>query len=161
MKIKVKNKSKTYILLAVVLLIWGIVGYKLISALNPEAVPQQTAANYEVAFKPKNEIIEDTFTLKGVERDPFLGKMIKPEKEVKKKITGIKKSISPVPEKQLAFSGTVSDKTSKEKIFFIQIDGVQQLMSPGQIINGVKLISGNEQQVIVSSNGKRKVIKRN
>ena len=76
-----KTKKKTYLLLVLVVAVWGTIGYKVVSALNPELpeIKQQSFVE-NINFKIDTKV--DTFSVKLVNRDPFLGTLLK--KEVKK-----------------------------------------------------------------------------
>jgi len=67
------KKGKTYLLIAVVLGIWGTIGYQVYSKLSPDETPI-LATNSSISFSPKQEITKDTFSISATHRDPFLGK---------------------------------------------------------------------------------------
>ena len=152
-----KNKTKTYILLVAVLAIWGIIGFKILSTLNPEA-PKMVAQDDTARFSPKAIVNAETFTIQLAERDPFLGTLY-----AKKKINTNPKTIIPkeafvwIP---LLYHGTVSKQNSEEKICVLSINGQQQIMKVGQEVNEVKLLKANNTEVLVSYKGKRKTIQK-
>ena len=82
--LELKNKTKTYVLLVLVLGVWGTVAYKIVAALNPELpeMPQQAlrlSNNYRMDTK------RDTFSIQRVNRDPFLGTLERPVTPKKRK----------------------------------------------------------------------------
>ncbi len=149
-----KNKTKTYILLALVLGVWGAIGYRIVSTINPSA-PDVAQQNFEVSFSPKTNIEVDTFSIRVVNRDPFLGTLLvknKPKKTIRKTV---QPKITWLP---VLYHGSISKQNTKTKVFIISVSGQQNLMKIGQTINGVKLIRGNNNSVTVSYKGARKTI---
>lgn len=148
-----KNKTKTYLLLALVLAIWGIIGYKIISATNPTS-PITERLQTDATFTPKIKKEIDTFSIKTVNRDPFLGTLL-----VKKRTkTERPKLQASIVWKPITYHGTISNKSGNAKVFIVSIDNQQHLMKPGQTINEVKLIKGNNNSVLFSYKGSRKTI---
>ncbi len=150
-----KNKTKTYILLVAVLGIWGIIGYKILSAFGPEK--EVLNDTFQVtAFKPKTSEEIDTFSVKTVSRDPFLGTLTKKKKPIVKQ-----KKVIPKPEFKwvpIIYHGAISNKSSKSQIFVVSINGKQHLMKIGQEVDGVKLKSAITKNIVVTYKGKRKTI---
>ena len=67
-----KNKAKTYSLLLGVLVIWGIIGFKIVATLNPD-VPELVQQDDTVLFSPQKAQAIDTFSINPSQRDPFFG----------------------------------------------------------------------------------------
>lgn len=138
-------------LLGGVLLIWGIIGFKIYSALAPEA--ETLALMEDVTFSPKKTIQRDTFTIKADYRDPFLGTFVSSKKNVVK--TPKKKTIN-FP--QIGYTGLITDQETKKHIFFVTIAGKQHLMQKGQQQNEVTLVSGSSKRIRVRYKGVLKTI---
>ena len=150
-----KSKTKTYVLLVAVIAIWGIIGFKIVSTINPEA-PEVNRQNDMIAFTPKKEVLMDTFSIQLVERDPFLGTLlVDKQKNSKPKFSMPTDTLTWIP---IIYHGTVSKRDSKERIFVISIDGQQQVMKVGQELKGVRLIRVTDKEVVVSYKGARKTI---
>lgn len=145
-----KKEKKTYLLLVIVLAIWGVLGFQIFKAVNPSEDVLPIYANTEKIdiIKPKKR---DTFSLLANYRDPFLGIMPKSNTPKKKKIQPKKEAL---PEKSIAYTGFITEGKSGNKVFFLTIEGQQQILSKNQEFNGVKLLSGNAEKVRVKSNGK-------
>lgn len=151
-----QNKSKTYILLIGVLIIWGVLGFKIVSAVNPN-VPVPESHNMSMAFNPKMVKELDTFSIKGVHRDPFLGTLEK--KRVAK--TNVKVSIKKeLLWKPIQYHGTIAKKDSKTNLFIVTIDGSQYLMKIRQTIDEVKLIKGNDENIVLNYKGQNKAFQK-
>ncbi len=147
-----QNKTKTYILLAFVLGIWGVIGYKIISPINP-AVPNMANSEFNKSFTPKVNTVLDTFSIQTTDRDPFLGTLNTKKKSVIKKI---KK-----PETvwvTILYHGSVNRQASENKVFVVSINGEQHLMKTGQTINDIKLISGTTKEITIAYKGDIKTI---
>ena len=143
-----KNKKNIYFLLPAVLLVWGLLVYKIIGGLNPSA--QETKSIESIGqFKPKK--IEQTtpFTIKADYRDPFLGTFEKKKRKVtkRKNIPTVKKPSIPFP--TIVYKGIVSPKSNNEKVFLIIVNGQQHMFKRSSVFNAVKLLSGNAQEITV------------
>ncbi|ULC57931.1 hypothetical protein MBM09_08355 [Flaviramulus sp. BrNp1-15] len=149
-----KNKTKTYVLLAAVLGIWGVVGYKIISTINPPE-PEIVTQNFDMAFSPNINTQVDTFSIQKVNRDPFLGTFLGSNKKKSTQKTSNKSKENWVP---VIYHGSISKQNTKNKVFIVSINGQQYPMKMGQSINEVKLIKGNSDNILVSYKGERKTI---
>jgi len=146
-----KNKKSIYILLPVVLLIWGLVIYRLFD-FTADDIPDGTPLNFKVkplAIKPK-----DTFSINVNYRDPFLGKMYLPvqgKKTIKKASTT--KQTPPLIWPSIVYKGIVSDNKNKKKVFMLIISGQTFLMSEKDTQLDVHLTGGNREYITVRFQG--------
>lgn len=147
-----KNKTKTYILLALVIGIWGVLGYQIVSTINPET-PEIVAQDIDVSFNPKHQQKKDTFSVQTVDRDPFLGILHKPEVNRSKQNTKSDFVWQPI-----IYHGSISKQNDKSKIFVVSINGQQYLLKIGQKINDIILVSGNTKTIVVGYKNHRKTI---
>ncbi|MFD0862237.1 hypothetical protein ACFQ1M_08445 [Sungkyunkwania multivorans] len=141
-----KGKTKTYILLVIVLGIWGTVGYKFFDALNPDS-PSIAQQDFTADFRPKELKPLDTFGITADYRDPFLGNFQKQQHT-------IKKNIPTMPSEQVSwpmvtYKGFVSGATKTEKVFLIQIQGQQHLIRKNEVVADMKLLQGNAKVVTI------------
>lgn len=155
MYLKMKKNQKTYILLTVVLAIWGILGFKVIKTVNPDS-DQNAEAVVSEKFKPMEFKERDTFSIVAHYRDPFLGTLPKSLKPKKPKRTLQKKDT--LPKREILYTGFIAESSSGHEIFFLTIDGHQQLMAKNEVFRKVKLLSGDPEKVRVHFNGKTKTI---
>jgi type II secretory pathway component PulC len=141
-----KKNKKTYLLLGAVLVIWGVLGFKIIEAINPSeeliAMVKLPTTNFGVAAKKR-----DTFSITANYRDPFLGTMPKTKKPKKSKKKVVKKVET--PKKNIAYAGSVAENGSNKRLFFISIEGQQHIMSQGETVAEVKLVTGNQENIKV------------
>ncbi|NAY93515.1 hypothetical protein GTQ34_16530 [Muricauda sp. JGD-17] len=144
---------KTYVLLGVVLLIWGIIGFKLLGAFSPETEPSSKVRVSE--YKPAKTVERDTFSLIADYRDPFLGTL----PQVKSKDQSLKKKKKPIVQfPRIFFTGLVSGGQAKENIFFVTIDNRQYLMRKGDIKEGITLVKGSPNSIRVHYQGLHRTI---
>ena len=149
-----KNKTKTYVLLVAVIAIWGIIGFKIMSTLNPD-VPKVSQQD-TVFFTPKTEMEEEVFSIQSFDRDPFLGSLnIQKKPEVVLKTKQIKE---PLVWPLVIFQGTISKQENKEKTCVISINGQQYIMKAGHSRDGVKLLNVKSSEITVSYKGQKKTI---
>nr|WP_298793792.1 hypothetical protein [uncultured Allomuricauda sp.] len=146
------KNTKTYILLGAVLLIWGIIGFKVFSAMSPE--PEAPVLADNVNFKPKEQVKKDTFSILADYRDPFLGTL--PPSKKKSKTKGVAKPKVQLPD--ISYTGLVSDQNTKNHIFFVTISGNQYLMRKGNTQAEVTLVSGSSKSIRVRYKGIVKTI---
>ena len=146
------KQAKTYGLLALVLMIWGVIGFKVVNTLSPD--PELPSVQEQVFDAPKTRIKKDTFRLYANYRDPFLGTLPKSQKKaVKKVVKKIEK-----PKKNIVYDGMVSQSGSGSALFFVTIDGQQHIMSLKQEVEGVRLLKGSAQRVRVRYDGNSQTI---
>ena len=149
-----KSKTKTYLLLVLVLAIWGAIGYQILSAVNPEK-EKVVNQDFVATFSPKTEMKIDTFSIETANRDPFLGTLL--VKKTSKKI-GSKLKQPPLVWKPITYHGNISNQNKKAVVYVISIEGHQYLMKIGQIVKEIKLINGTNKQVQLSYKGIIKTI---
>jgi len=149
-----KNKKNIYILLPAVLLVWGLLGYRIFSTVNPSIKKQQTVAASN-NFKPQLLQESETFTINADYRDPFLGtvaqKKISKTKKIAKTIT--KKPKVPFP--SIMYKGLVSSKKKNQQVFLISINGQQFFFKKNSTKNEVKLLRGSSKQVVLQFQGQQ------
>jgi len=145
-----KNKKAIYILLPIVLFIWGTVAYQFFSFSDNDT--DITDASHNFAVKPLKIKERDTFTINVNYRDPFLGKMYAPNTSHTVKHHTSKKiavPVEPVIWPQIQYKGIVSDTKDKTRIFMLIINGKTCLMKKGEIQNDVLLKDGNRLSIDV------------
>ncbi len=142
-------------LIGAVLLVWGIIGYRIISAVSPDTT-QINEQEFRVNFNPQKQVELDTFSVQTVNRDPFLGTLQSNKKIIKKK-TVISKTDLVWP--TVIYQGIMKDKyTSAEQIFIVSVNGKQGLLKKGKAFDDVTIIKGNKKELTVKYKGKLKTI---
>ena len=153
-----KNKRNTYLLLGVVMIIWGLILYKMIHTLYPREEHSATRV-LGVSFKATPIQEQDTFSIAIHERDPFLD-VFRPKRiqHKPKRSTSVRIREENVPQLAIAFSGMITDTKSKARIFFVTINGQQHLMKIDEEIADVKLIRGSEDAIRIRHKNKLRTI---
>ena len=146
-----KNKIKTYVLFAAVIVIWATIGFQILSALNPE-LPENTEMTHVPDFRPMSIKEIDTFSVSAVDRDPFLGTIT--NKEIAK--APIKKMSKPLKWKPLVYHGSIG--TGKEAVYIVTIGNKQRPMKKGQVMDTIELLGGDQKHIVLKSRHERKTI---
>lgn len=152
-----KGKVKTYALLIAVLVVWGILGFKVLDTIKPKQseIEQNRITTWSA---PKVNFVDDKFLIQYIERDPFLGTLYN-----KGKVNAPTKEKHPrntlvwIP---ILYHGAISKQGSKEKVYVISINGMQQIIKLGQVINEVKLIRATNKEIMVEFKGKIKTFEK-
>ncbi|XLS30049.1 hypothetical protein ACJD0Z_04310 [Flavobacteriaceae bacterium M23B6Z8] len=147
-----KNKRNTYLLLVLVLAIWGIIGYRIVGALAPDDT-EITKPVITAEFNPKPIQERERFSISSYNRDPFLGTIkVKKTHKPQKQVNTTAPKEEPWPD--IRYAGRVGDSESEEDIFFIYINDTQHLFTNGFETNGVKLLKGDASGVMLRFKGK-------
>jgi hypothetical protein len=145
-----KSKKSIYVLLPLVLFIWGLLIYQFFSYSSAESNFSEIQPSID--FKPSELTKVDTFSFDVNYRDPFLGKMykdFKKEKSVELKKTNSKPVVNFVwPD--IKYKGIVSDMKDTKRVFLITINGKNFLMKAGETQNEVTLKKGDKNRVTLS-----------
>jgi hypothetical protein len=153
-----KNKKGIYILLPLVLGIWGTVLYQFFSFGDQEE-QINTASFDSVNLSPLKKFAADTSEIDVNFRDPFLGgsyqpastnntSNVRPVKTVKKVKPQVKVK-EPLVWPDIKYKGIVSDTKNKNKVFMLVINGRTFLMKIGSTENEVTLVDGDRETIDV------------
>ena len=161
----VKNKKLTYLLICAVAGVWGIIVYQLFLKDRGEdfvprtAMPKQKHEPYD-QYLPKT----DTFKLVLNYRDPFIDKMTSSIKEspvAVKTLPAIKPSIAapPINWSSIRYTGRFVNPVSKKAVVIVTLNGKEQMMETGMVVDGVKLLKITLDSIMVSWQGNQKYIR--
>ncbi len=139
-------------LLIVVIMVWGAIGFKIWSGLNNH-VAEQIVQNSIEEFSPKNTIVADAFSIQEVSRDPFLGTIKRKASTPKKRI--FKQPIEWIP---IVYKGLIKNTKTKQQVYVVQINNMEHLLKRGNVIEGVTLIKGDSKNIVVGYKGAQKTI---
>ncbi|PWH83987.1 hypothetical protein DIS18_05415 [Algibacter marinivivus] len=143
--------------MATVIIVWGIIGYKIINGMSPDASPLKVQ-EFNNAFKPKALAEVDPFYIQDVEVDPFLGTLASVKK--KQNPRKLAADLKPKPSKIISYGGIVKKQKSSEQVFVVNINNSQYLLKKGQVADSIKLIRGNIKEIVVRYNNISQTIKR-
>lgn len=148
-----KSKKNLYFLVPAVLIIWSLIGYRIYKAIASPKTPTNIVINNS-EFKPTKINTTKPYNIKANYRDPFLGTMARSSK--KKKATS-KKTKEVVVFPKIVYKGMIAPKTkNKPAVYLIQINGKQNFLKVNAIIDEVKLIKGNNKEVVLEYKKTRK-----
>lgn len=161
-----KNKLLSSILIPMVILIWGIIIFKIIKHINNSEVP--TLATYSFTKTSSHETTKDTLTLILNYRDPFLNGIARGTtiSEGNNNLTG-DKSVLFTPAKPLAkfpdikYSGMVINSKNKQKTGLLKIENKDFLVKDGELAGRVKVFKLFTDSVIVVSNREKRTFYKN
>lgn len=145
-----KAKKSLYLLFPLVVIIWGLLIYKVVGAISAEPKP------VESVVLPSTRNIErvktDTFSLNPLNRDPFLGHLYR---KPKPKLTK-----NPVPKQiewpAIEYSGLISATGKKSKIHILRVNGKEFLIEEGKVAAEIKVLNSEDSAVILQYKGDRK-----
>jgi len=147
-----KRKGTSKILIVVVVLIWGVLGFQLWDSFSGD---QDTSVQTNtIGYKKPVYNKREKFDLIPSDRDPFLGTLYR-----KSKASTGSKSKTQKEEIQwptINYVGIVSDTQAKSPIFIVSINGTQHLLSRGEQVTEIQLVKGSAEQVTLVYKGVRK-----
>ena len=161
----------TYILLAGVVVVWGLIFVRIYNSMfsGNESVltakPQLGKVNYTST--------RDTFELIANYRDPFLGGMPRVERSMTEQSPSVAVRPKPapvvkVPEPEvvidwsvISYIGLIKNPATSKHVSLMLIKGNEYMMAEGETRADVKLIKNCKDSVKVLYSGKEKFIKRN
>ncbi|MBB2145793.1 hypothetical protein GM921_09865 [Pedobacter sp. LMG 31464] len=163
-----KNKKVMYGLLVVVVIVWGIIGYRVFMASGSQELPPVQAA------LPKREYVQlinhenDTVNLDLAYRDPFSvanGDFIA---EAAGNAVGLK---NPAPAllmprtgvnwSTIQYMGYITNPDTKLKVVLISLNGKDLMLAEGQSLNGLRLIKYTGDSVKIEYQKESKYLKLN
>lgn len=151
-----KNKATLYLLVVIVLGIWGVIGYKLIVAFSGKGGQKNLQNELSSNQIVLSSIEKPSFSITPPERDPFLGGLYV-KKTIKKKPTKRKPQIQ-LQWPDIVFKGLVSDKGAKKRVFLIDVNGESHFTEIGEMINTkLRLVKGDNQKVKIALEKEKKV----
>jgi|TARA_B110000046_G_C13026081_1_gene414214 hypothetical protein len=148
------KQQKTYGLLIAVLVIWGVIGYQIYIRLNPPT-PEFETNQIQTRFQRKQAVKQSFYALNKEYRDPFLGRFPK-KKTVRKKTIISKKLTTPFPNVQ--YNGIIEGNGHKS--YILTVNRKQEIIKLGQVFQGIKLIKGTKNEILVKfENETKKIVK--
>lgn len=159
-----KNKKLTYFLGLLVVMVWGIIIYRVFDASSGSDDDTVQPVSSTPHKEPYNDfaITKDTTHLLLNYRDPF--GLIKQKDTVPLSVQrSFHKNIPLIPKPAfnwgfIRYSGYIRNPVSKKLITLISINGKNEMLSEGESKDQVKLIKNLRDSIKISFNGKTKFI---
>lgn len=142
----VKNKKTLYILVPLVVIVWGLIIYRICNNLKKPHDSDMTYRSVQTAMA-EDELVLDTFTIIANYRDPFLGKT-RTYRTISSN-TKSKKAESKRPQRirtrrirwpVIVYNGVISDESKGKNIALVSINNNSYLMKTGEINEEVTLL---------------------
>ncbi len=160
-----KNKKVTYLLLALVAVVWGLIIKEVLVRVNGD---NSNNFNYHktITNTAPTNLSLDTFSIVANYRDPFLGTIKRAPASKKKRIPSKKKTVkkpqpAPKPVTDWSFVQYYGLATKDgSSLAWMQLYGKSYHMKPGETNQNVKLLSINKDSIQVEFKGEKKFIKR-
>lgn len=157
-----KNKKVTYLLILVVLIVWGLIIYRIFQSVGDNESVEIITAPAKKEVYNDFEIRRDTTHLMLNYRDPFGLTKQKDTSNVKVGTALIKNRNVIKPAINWGFikySGYVRNPGTKKLIAIVKINGKSIMMSEGETMEKVKLIRNMRDSIKVGFSGATKFIK--
>jgi hypothetical protein len=157
-----KNKKMTYVLGLLVLLVWGMIIYRIFSSVNRDDNYKSNLINPSQK-EPYNDyaIKDDTTKLRLNYRDPFspAGHDTVPPITIKRSISTIKSLPQPAFNWSFVrYSGYIRNPDSKKLIAIMSINGKNTMLAEGETEGDVKLLKNMKDSVKISFKNQTKFI---
>lgn len=151
-----KSKRNTYLLLAGVLGIWGLIAYRFFAYATPD---ENESTPTPITAGPLPDFKKDTTAFNVSYRDPFLGTFYSEDrnKPAGKRASNIsrKPATEEVVWPLIVYKGLVSDSKDRQKIFMLGINGKTVLLKEKGSEQGVIVLSGDRKSVTLGYKGKK------
>ena len=130
-----------------VLIVWGLVIYRIIAALNPE-LPEIGPPSLNGLKDSPVKRDSFSFTMTRPLRDPFLGTITTTDTLKAEKVK------TKIPQKniEVTYKGIVMPTTLDDAVFVLQIKDRERLLKVGQSVDSVTLINGNANNISIKYN---------
>jgi hypothetical protein len=161
--------KKNYILLALVVAIWGYAMYSFFGGFNTGGSNNLVIKKTKLNSGNGSNFKVDTFSLLANYKDPFLSRPfvrntfsgIKPAGAiVKKKEVIVKVPEPPVDMSFISFVGLVRNPANNKKVALVSINNNQHMASEGEVINDVLFLKNAKDSIAVVFKSKTYYIKR-
>lgn len=156
-----QKKKIIYILMPIVILVWGFVFYQLygyfFSTPSYANTEEKTIINID-------EIKKDTFSIVANYRDPFLSqkKIQTTNHQVAVKTNGLttKKNSAPTVLKlpSIQYKGMIKNNNSEKRVAIVNIDGKERIVKEGTTLNELKVVKIEKETITVSFQDEQKTI---
>ncbi|MCB0401207.1 MAG: hypothetical protein KDD41_03930 [Flavobacteriales bacterium] len=160
-----KKKKIVYIMLPIILLVWGYVFFQFFSFFSSS--PNYAKADSDITVDI-DEIQADTFSIVANYRDPFLGdQKIKVtsghSSQTQKSNKQKPKQVTPVSEKKwpaLQYKGMIKNNQSKARVGILNINGHEQLVKEKQILSDVTVLEINKDFIQLQFQNEKKTLQK-
>lgn len=164
-----KNKKLLYILIPIVLLVWGVIIYRIFNVVNGSGSNEVRKSSF--VENTVNENLIDTFSIHPNYRDPFISKRAKKttfENKITSTVTKpdlIKKVanvVVPLSNKwpSIVYNGLIKNEKSNKQLALVQINGQSNILQLGNVAEGVELTKIFRDSIEVKFNLEKRFVRK-
>ncbi len=161
-----KGKKSIYILLPLNLLIWGYMAYKIYSVLNEE--PENMVAESALPAPKLKTGDSSVYALKLNYQDPFLKQEPVWNRSGASKPAPLKPVVAALPKKapvekpvtEILYTGFIVNSSNRSTAAMVSVNGVSQIVKPGQVLDGVLFESVTSEAIVVKIGKEKRTIRR-
>lgn len=167
-----KNKKFTYILIPLVLVLWGTIVYRIFHTVNNNNSTTLMDKDSSVSTI-QGQIVPDTFSIHPDYNDPFQRQKAKNPNSSKIHIQAVtnhsqeqqntKQAINQIVAltwPNIIYNGLVKNQKSNKQLAILQVNGQSNIMQVGDIIADVKLVKITTDSVELVFQNTKKAIKK-
>jgi hypothetical protein len=160
-----KNKKLLYVLIPAVLVIWGIIAFRIYRAVYRSDQAQMGFMHQ--SSNSEKATIQDTINLIANYPDPFLKEVYSSSIEGSVNSSILIRDFSTEVQNQptiiwpeVRYGGRIKNSSHNKDVFLIQIGTTNYLLKPGEIVENVKLLNADKDSIIMEYQNQQKTIKR-
>jgi hypothetical protein len=164
-----KNKKLLYILIPIVLLVWGVIIYRIFNVVNGSGSNEVRKSAF--VENTVNENLIDTFSIHPNYRDPFISKRAKKTTSENKIISTVTKPdlikkvsnvVVPLSDKwpSLVYNGLIKNEKSNKQLALVLINGQSNILQLGNVSEGVELTKIFRDSIEVKFNSEKRFIRK-
>jgi type II secretory pathway component PulC len=158
-----KNKKMTYVLLPLVMIVWGIVFFKIFSAIKPSSA---AVSDMNIIKRGDDSSLfkVDTFSIVNNYRDPFNNKPSTTNKSGTSHNVPVKKKVvvtnTPLKWPEIVYNGIIKNKNSPQQLVMVKINGASNFMTKGENIAGVQLLKVYKDSIVICYSGEKRTVRK-
>ncbi len=159
-----KNKKLSWILLPVVLGIWGMIGWKVYASMNSEKAGFSSELPQTASFDTSK--VPEKYQLNINYRDPFLDLPVannssvasKHYPDAAKKADQVKEPPPTIVPPTIQYYGLVKETTSNKTVGFLRVNGETHFVKQNDVVHGIQVEKMWADSVALRIDSKRLVI---
>jgi len=163
-----KNRKTLYILIPAVILIWGLIIFKILNGVASIPVEKRSGMNLN-HLKDSVKIEKDTFFIYANYRDPFLIENVPhknsqvtndPEKnnEYRQPRRRTRKTSNANKWPKIIYKGIISNNHNNDKVILLEIDQSKHLVRKGDTVKEIRINDFTSDSVFISYQEKERTI---
>lgn len=161
-----KSRKTAYVMLPLVLAIWGTIGWKVYASLGNE--PAAVTAERTAPVKDRSVQLPDTIRLIANYRDPFLDKLVATEKPTVKPIRNPKPAQPGTPQvsqpvqvwPQVTYHGLIKRSGDEKTVGFLRVNGTSHFIRGNEAAGVVNVVRLWKDSVEVAWGKEKKIVRK-